>query len=99
MNSATPISRSIPADAEILLGTRAGQERREPGREQSRIGFTRDDRIGGPHTRTLAWYAGTVDLGLLGSHTRFLGDSQIPIIDRLSEVSTAALSDPVMSNA
>ena len=48
------------ADREILLGTREA----EPGRENSRIGFTKDDGIGGTHKRAFGWYAGTVDLEL-----------------------------------
>ncbi len=48
------------ADREILLGTRE----EEPGRENSRIGFTKDDVIGGTHKRAFGWYAGTVDLDL-----------------------------------
>ena len=48
------------ADREILLGTR--QE--EPGRENSRIGFTTDDLVGGTHKRAFGWYAGTVNLRL-----------------------------------
>lgn len=48
------------ADREILLGTRQG----ESGRENSRIGFTKDDGIGGTHKRAFGWYAGTVDLDL-----------------------------------
>lgn len=42
----------------VLLGTRAN----ENGREHSRAGFTKDDLFGRPHVRSLAWYAGTVDL-------------------------------------
>ncbi|MEG4310901.1 DNA/RNA non-specific endonuclease [Microcoleus sp. AT10_D2] len=48
------------ADREILLGTRE----KEPGRENSRIGFTKDDFVGGTHKRAFGWYAGTVDLDL-----------------------------------
>ncbi len=48
------------ADREILLGTRE----KEPGRENSRIGFTKDDVIAGTHKRAFGWYAGTVDLDL-----------------------------------
>ncbi len=48
------------ADREILLGTRNG----EPDRINSRIGFTKDDSIGGTHKRAFGWYAGTVDLDL-----------------------------------
>nr|WP_228050355.1 DNA/RNA non-specific endonuclease [Tychonema sp. LEGE 06208] len=48
------------ADREILLGTR----NEEPGRINSRIGFTKDDVIAGTHKRAFGWYAGTVDLDL-----------------------------------
>ncbi|MCC3428505.1 MAG: hypothetical protein JGK12_32545, partial [Microcoleus sp. PH2017_01_SCD_O_A] len=48
------------ADREILLGTREG----EPNRINSRIGFTKDDFVGGTHKRAFGWYAGTVDLDL-----------------------------------
>jgi hypothetical protein len=82
------------ADREILLGTREG----EPGREYSRIGFTKDDGIGGTHKRAFGWYAGTVDLGLDQVNLQYphVAASENPqeINDILSEKGNSELSDP-----
>ncbi len=81
-------------DLEVLLGTREG----EPGRENSRIGFTKDDDIGGTHKRTWAWYGGTVDLDLEQVKLQYphVGASENPqeINDMLGERGLAELSDP-----
>ncbi|MCC3410001.1 MAG: Ig domain-containing protein group 2 domain-containing protein, partial [Microcoleus sp. PH2017_10_PVI_O_A] len=82
------------ADREILLGTRGG----EPGREYSRIGFTKDDRVGGTHTRAFGWYAGTVDLGLEKVKVEYphveASENPQEINDILSEKGNSELSDP-----
>jgi DNA/RNA endonuclease G (NUC1) len=82
------------ADREILLGTREG----EPGREHSRIGFTKDDFVGGTHTRAFGWYAGTVDLSLEQVKVEYphVEASEHPqeINDILSEKGNSELSDP-----
>ena len=82
------------ADREILLGTRQG----EPGREYSRIGFTKDDRVGGTHTRAFGWYAGTVDLGLEKVKVEYphveASENPQEINDILSEKGNSELSDP-----
>ena len=85
-------------DLEVLLGTRAGQ----PGRNQSRFGFTRDDGLGGPHLRTMAWYTGTVDLALSDVLTEFphASNPQLPeaINDQLGERSLERWLDPGFSS-
>jgi len=82
------------ADREILLGTREG----EPGREYSRIGFTKDDLVGGTHTRAFGWYAGTVDLSLEQVKVEYphveASENPQEINDILGEKGNSELSDP-----
>ncbi|TAD82481.1 MAG: DNA/RNA non-specific endonuclease [Oscillatoriales cyanobacterium] len=82
------------ADREILLGTRGG----EPGREYSRIGFTKDDDIGGTHKRAWTWYAGTVDLDLDQVQTQYphASNPNVPesINDQLGERDANQWFDP-----
>jgi len=82
------------ADREIFLGTRE----REPGRENSRIGFTKDNLVGATHKRAFGWYAGTVDLSLEQVKLQYphVGASENPqeINDILSEKGNSELSDP-----
>jgi DNA/RNA endonuclease G (NUC1) len=82
------------ADREILLGTREV----EPGSEYSRIGFTKDDGIGGTHTRAFGWYAGTVDLSLEQVKVEYphveASENPQEINDILGEKGNSELSDP-----
>ncbi len=82
------------ADREILLGTREG----EPGRINSRIGFTKDDDIGGTHKRAWTWYAGTVDLDLDQVQTQYphASNPNVPesINDQLGERDANQWFDP-----
>ncbi|MEZ2246692.1 DNA/RNA non-specific endonuclease [Microcoleus sp.] len=82
------------ADREILLGTRNG----EPDRISSRIGFTKDDDIGGTHKRAWTWYAGTVDLDLDQVKTQYphASNPNVPesINDQLGERDANQWFDP-----
>ncbi|MEG5129484.1 DNA/RNA non-specific endonuclease [Microcoleus sp. ARI1-B5] len=82
------------ADREILLGTREG----EPDRINSRIGFTKDDDIGGTHKRAWTWYAGTVDLDLEQVQTQYphASNPNVPelINDQLGERDANQWFDP-----
>ena len=82
------------ADREILLGTRE----EEPGRENSRSGFTKDDGIGGTHKRAFGWYAGTVDLDLEQVKVEYphveASENPQEINDILSEKGNSEWSDP-----
>ena len=82
------------ADREILLGTR----NEEPGRINSRIGFTKDDDIGGTHKRAWTWYAGTVDLDLDQVQTQYphASNPNVPesINDQLGERDANQWFDP-----
>jgi DNA/RNA endonuclease G (NUC1) len=86
-------------DLEVLLGTREGQ----PGRENSRIGFTKDDMLGSPHQRANAWYAGTVDLNLDRVQSQFPHASNPnvpePINDQLGERDISRWFDPNFPDA
>ena len=67
-----PQENGIPLghpDVEVLLGTREGQ----PGRDLSRLGFTRDNLLGATHARVYDWYAGTVDLDLISEQLDDIG--------------------------
>ncbi|PPT05015.1 hypothetical protein CKA32_004457 [Geitlerinema sp. FC II] len=85
-------------DLEVLLGTRVGQD----GRENSRLGFTRDDRLGGPHQRAFAWYAGTVDLDATQVRPDFphvpASEEDVPIFDRLGKSEIDTVFDPEFPN-
>ncbi|PSB39712.1 hypothetical protein C7B69_01790, partial [filamentous cyanobacterium Phorm 46] len=86
-------------DLEVLLGTREGQ----PGRANSRIGFTKDDGLGSPHTRTWSWYAGTVDLDISEVRPEYphASNPNLPegINDQLGDQDTTKLFDPNFPNA
>ena len=63
-----------------------------------RTGFTWDNRIGGPHTKVLGWYAGTADFDREEVRAGYEADKKglisEPIYDRLGEDSLSQLLDP-----
>jgi DNA/RNA endonuclease G (NUC1) len=65
----------------------------------SRAGFTQDDGLGGPHGRTLAWYAGTTNLNWSEFPQSQNGLSQNPIYRRLSDLHYQQLFDTNFRNA